>query len=272
MRQGLGEAHRLRADLRDGAGGARCDHRGPPAVHRGGRPDGAGRRRAAGRGRPGPPSRPARAPAAPAGPAPGPAPSPPAARLGRGRGRLPAAAGRVRVSRSRRPPCRASGAAHRRGGRAGLRMPSPDGPGGIPQGSWTVSGHSYVRPVDVAREPPLGITLVRLAYNTSDPRVLYDISHPAPRPACSRPRGVCSPPRCWPSASASSAAGSASGMTAIAGLLTWVCCAGRRGPGGPGRHPQAEPGAGQGRTGNGAAGPKAAGLGSGLIPWADVGR
>lgn len=57
------------------------------------------------------------------------------------------------------------------------------------QGSWTVSGRSYVSPVEVVRKPPLGITLVHLTYNKSDPRVLYDMNHPAPAAGVFTPSG-----------------------------------------------------------------------------------
>jgi hypothetical protein len=57
------------------------------------------------------------------------------------------------------------------------------------QGSWTVSGRSYIRPVAVAKEPPLGITLVHLAYNRSDPQVIYDMDHPAPVAGAFTPSG-----------------------------------------------------------------------------------
>ncbi len=57
------------------------------------------------------------------------------------------------------------------------------------QGSWTVSGRSYVSPVQVPRNPPLGITLVYLSYNKSDPRVLYDMNHPAPAAGVFTPSG-----------------------------------------------------------------------------------
>ncbi len=57
------------------------------------------------------------------------------------------------------------------------------------QGSWTVSGRSYVRPVAVAKEPPLGITLVQLAYDKSDPQVIYDMDHPAPSAGVLTPSG-----------------------------------------------------------------------------------
>ena len=57
------------------------------------------------------------------------------------------------------------------------------------QGSWTVSGRSYVRPVEVPRRPPLGITLVHLSYNKSDPRVLYDMNHPVPAAGVFTPSG-----------------------------------------------------------------------------------
>jgi hypothetical protein len=65
----------------------------------------------------------------------------------------------------------------------------PDAGGAACQGSWTVAGRSYVSPVDVARQPPLGITLVQIAYNKADPRVLYDISHPAPSAGVFTPSG-----------------------------------------------------------------------------------
>ena len=55
---------------------------------------------------------------------------------------------------------------------------------------------SYVRPVQVSRKPPLGITLVHLSYNKSDPRVLYDMNHPAPAAGVFTPSGEFSPGRC----------------------------------------------------------------------------
>jgi len=58
------------------------------------------------------------------------------------------------------------------------------------QGSWTVSGRSYVRPVEVSRQPHLGITLVHLSYNKSDPQVLYDMNHPAPVAGVFTPSGA----------------------------------------------------------------------------------
>jgi hypothetical protein len=57
------------------------------------------------------------------------------------------------------------------------------------QGSWTVSGRSYVRPVQVPRKPPLGITVVHLSYNKSDPQVLYDMNHPVPAAGVFTPSG-----------------------------------------------------------------------------------
>ena len=65
----------------------------------------------------------------------------------------------------------------------------PEAGRAVCQGSWTVSGHSYVSPVEVAREPPLGVTLVQLAYDKSDPQVIYDIRHPAPAAGVFTPSG-----------------------------------------------------------------------------------